>query len=35
LTIGAVDDLVGVLCHATIDGDALDDDSLVYETLLR
>jgi cytochrome P450 family 142 subfamily A polypeptide 1 len=31
---GAVDDLVGVLCHATIDGDALDDDSLVYETLL-
>jgi cytochrome P450 family 142 subfamily A polypeptide 1 len=31
---GAVDDLVGVLCHATIDGDALDDDSLVHETLL-
>jgi cholest-4-en-3-one 26-monooxygenase len=31
---GATDDLVGVLCHATIDGDALDDDSLVYETLL-
>jgi cytochrome P450 family 142 subfamily A polypeptide 1 len=31
---GAADDLVGVLCHATIDGDALDDDSLVYETLL-
>jgi cholest-4-en-3-one 26-monooxygenase len=30
----ATDDLVGVLCHATIDGDALDDDSLVYETLL-
>jgi cytochrome P450 family 142 subfamily A polypeptide 1 len=31
---GAVDDLVGVLCHATMDGDSLDDDSLVYETLL-
>jgi len=31
---GSVDDLVGVLCHATIDGDALNDDSLVYETLL-
>jgi cytochrome P450 family 142 subfamily A polypeptide 1 len=31
---GSVDDLVGVLCHATIEGDALDDDSLVYETLL-
>ncbi len=28
------DDLVGVLCHAEIDGDALDDDSLVHETLL-
>jgi cytochrome P450 family 142 subfamily A polypeptide 1 len=31
---GATDDLVGVLCHATIDGDKLDDDSLVHETLL-
>jgi cytochrome P450 family 142 subfamily A polypeptide 1 len=31
---GSVDDLVGVLCHATMDGDSLDDDSLVYETLL-
>jgi cytochrome P450 family 142 subfamily A polypeptide 1 len=32
---GATDDLVGVLCHATMDGgDSLDDDSLVYETLL-
>jgi cholest-4-en-3-one 26-monooxygenase len=31
---GSIDDLVGVLCHATIDGDALDDDSLVHETLL-
>jgi cytochrome P450 family 142 subfamily A polypeptide 1 len=29
-----VDDLVGVLCHAEIDGDSLDDDSLVHETLL-
>jgi len=28
------DDLVGVLCHAEIDGDSLDDDSLVHETLL-
>jgi cholest-4-en-3-one 26-monooxygenase len=31
---GSIDDLVGVLCHATIDGDKLDDDSLVHETLL-
>ena len=31
---GSVDDLVGVLCHATIDGESLDDDSLVHETLL-
>jgi cytochrome P450 family 142 subfamily A polypeptide 1 len=31
---GTVDDLVGVLCHATIDGEGLDDDSLVHETLL-
>jgi cholest-4-en-3-one 26-monooxygenase len=28
------DDLVGVLCHAEIDGHTLDDDSLVHETLL-
>ncbi len=28
------EDLVGVLCHAEIDGDSLDDDSLVHETLL-
>jgi cytochrome P450 family 142 subfamily A polypeptide 1 len=25
---------VGVLCHAEIEGDSLDDDSLVHETLL-
>jgi cholest-4-en-3-one 26-monooxygenase len=31
---GNRDDLVGVLCHADIDGDSLDDDSLVHETLL-
>ena len=31
---GSTDDLVGVLCHAEIDGDSLDDDSLVHETLL-
>jgi cytochrome P450 family 142 subfamily A polypeptide 1 len=31
---GTTDDLVGVLCHAEIDGDSLDDDSLIYETLL-
>ena len=31
---GATDDLVGVLCHAEIDGDSLDDASLVHETLL-
>ncbi|HEX3794264.1 MAG TPA: cytochrome P450 [Acidimicrobiales bacterium] len=31
---GSSDDLVGVLCHAEIDGDSLDDDSLVHETLL-
>jgi cytochrome P450 family 142 subfamily A polypeptide 1 len=31
---GATDDLVGVLCHAEIEGDSLDDDSLVHETLL-
>ncbi len=33
-TSGNGDDLVGVLCHAEIDGDSLDDDSLVHETLL-
>jgi cytochrome P450 family 142 subfamily A polypeptide 1 len=31
---GNTDDLVGVLCHAVIDGDSLDDDSLVHESLL-
>ena len=31
---GNSDDLVGVLCHAEIDGDSLDDGSLVHETLL-
>ncbi len=31
---GATDDLVGILCHAEIDGDSLDDASLVHETLL-
>jgi cytochrome P450 family 142 subfamily A polypeptide 1 len=31
---GRTDDLVGVLCHAEIDGDSLDDDSLVHESLL-
>jgi len=31
---GNTEDLVGVLCHAVIDGDSLDDDSLVHETLL-
>jgi cholest-4-en-3-one 26-monooxygenase len=31
---GNTGDLVGVLCHAEIDGDSLDDDSLVHETLL-
>jgi cholest-4-en-3-one 26-monooxygenase len=31
---GNRDDLVGVLCHAEVDGDSLDDDSLVHETLL-
>ncbi len=30
----STDDLVGVLCHAEIDGDSFDDDSLVHETLL-
>jgi cholest-4-en-3-one 26-monooxygenase len=31
---GTTDDLVGVLCHAEIDGDSLDGDSLIHETLL-
>ena len=31
---GNTEDLVGVLVHAEIDGDSLDDDSLVHETLL-
>ena len=31
---GNSEDLVGVLCHAEIDGDSLDDASLVHETLL-
>jgi cytochrome P450 family 142 subfamily A polypeptide 1 len=31
---GSTEDLVGVLCNAQIDGDSLDDDSLVHETLL-
>ncbi len=30
---GTTDDLVSVLCHA-VDGDSLDNDSLVHETLL-
>jgi cytochrome P450 family 142 subfamily A polypeptide 1 len=31
---GSTDDLVGVLAHAEIDGDSLDDASLIHETLL-
>jgi cytochrome P450 family 142 subfamily A polypeptide 1 len=31
---GKTEDLVGVLCQAEIDGDRLDDDSLIHETLL-
>ncbi len=31
---GRTDDLVGTLVHATIDGDRLDYDTLVHETLL-
>jgi len=31
---GRTDDLVGTLVHAEIEGDRLDEDSLVYETLL-
>jgi cholest-4-en-3-one 26-monooxygenase len=30
----ATDDLIGVLTNAEIDGDTLDDDSLIHETLL-
>ncbi len=33
-TTGNREDLVGLLCHANIDGDQLDDDSLIHETLL-
>jgi cholest-4-en-3-one 26-monooxygenase len=33
-TSGSTDDLVGVLCQAEIEGDSLDDASLVHETLL-
>ncbi len=28
------DDLVSALCHATVDGEQLDDESIVQETLL-
>ncbi len=28
------DDLVSILCHADIDGDRLDDESIVHEALL-
>src|ERR1700722_23467 len=31
---GSSDDLVGVLCQAEIDGDSLDEASLIHETLL-
>ncbi len=31
---GSSDDLVGILVHAEIDGDRLDRDSLIHETLL-
>jgi len=34
LRSGSTDDLVGVLCHAEIDGDRLDHDSLIHESLL-
>jgi cholest-4-en-3-one 26-monooxygenase len=33
-TSGASDDLLGTLVHATVDGDRLDDDSLIHESLL-
>jgi cytochrome P450 family 142 subfamily A polypeptide 1 len=31
---GSDDDLVGILVHADIEGDRLDDDTLIFETLL-
>jgi cytochrome P450 family 142 subfamily A polypeptide 1 len=31
---GPTDDLIGVLCHAEIDGERLDDESLIMESLL-
>jgi len=31
---GPSDDLIGVLCHAEIDGERLDDESLIMESLL-
>lgn len=31
---GSKDDLIGTLVHAEIDGDRLDDDSLIHESLL-
>src|SRR6185437_1430577 len=34
LDSGQDDDLVGVLVHAEVDGDRLDHDSLIHETLL-
>ncbi|HVX23075.1 MAG TPA: cytochrome P450 [Acidimicrobiales bacterium] len=34
LDTGQDDDLVGVLVHAEVDGDRLDHDSLIHETLL-
>jgi cytochrome P450 family 142 subfamily A polypeptide 1 len=34
LATGSSDDLVGVLCQAEIDGDSLDEASLIHETLL-
>lgn len=33
-TSGNDEDLVGILVHADMDGDALDDDTLIFETLL-
>ena len=31
---GAADDLAGILVHAEIDGEGLDEEALIYETLL-
>lgn len=31
---GRADDLIGVLAHAEVDGDRLDDESILYESLL-